>query len=143
MLFSGCSTAPRVEQGDNGQIYTINSWKGATTKNDAYDWRRKEGIPLDALIAIYPDNQVEILKKSVRVRYIEPSMDIYVNDFVHCYLYMEGFVNGRAAILQAPCKRETHRHRHFGFHPFYHHHNRGRAWGFSVGTGFFDDPFFW
>lgn len=142
ICLSACSSSPRIEQGDNGQTYVIKSLRGATTKNDAYDWRRKEGIPLDALIAIYPDKQVEILKKTTRVRYIAPSMDTYVNDFVHCYLHMDGFVNGRAAIIQAPCKRDTNRYHRFGggFGAFHSRHHSG--WGFSIGTGF-NDMWLW
>lgn len=97
--------------------YHVHHYIGASEDNTIAQWRQREGIPSNALIAVYPDGRIAIVENPTHIRYIGPSMDTYVNDFVACYLNMDGSYLGKTVILQAPCDRDPQRFRYFGIEP--------------------------
>lgn len=105
-LTAGCTALP--------QDYTAGRLIGTSENNQVAEWRRREGIPENALLAVYPDGRIAIVENPTRIRYIGPSLSPYVNDFVQCYLNMEGEYRGEPVVLQAPCSRDPERFRTFG-----------------------------
>ncbi len=107
LLLGGCM----LPEG-NGD-YRAGRYLGFTTTQATADWRKANGISRDALVAIYPDGQYAIVEDPTRLRYAPQSLDTYVNDFVDCYVDMDGVYLAQPVILQAPCDRDPDR---WGFH---------------------------
>lgn len=135
-LLAACSSTIGQERD-----YHVEHYLDDSTDNSIAQWRKARQIRRDALVAIYPDGHFEIVEAVTRTRYISPSMNPYVNDFVQCYLNMRGIYKATPVILQAPCDRDPERWRHRGFHGtnsgfgFGGYHGMGMGIGLAGGRG--------
>lgn len=50
--------------------YSISHYLNASEDNEIAHWRKKLDIPMDALIAIYPDEHYVIVESNTRIREI-------------------------------------------------------------------------
>lgn len=98
------------------QDYQVKHYLDASVDDSIARWRQAQNIHRDALVALYPDGKFEIVEAITRTREIRPSMNLYINEFVPCYLNMSGIYRANPVILQAPCERNPERWHHFGFH---------------------------
>lgn len=105
LLLTACASLP--------SDYTISHDIAASENNTIANWRKQQGIPRDALIAIDHNGAWQIVENPTRIREIPPNMSQYVNDFVECYLNMKGTYHAQPVTLQAPCNRDPELRRPF------------------------------
>lgn len=105
LLLTACAIPP--------SNYHVDHYMSASEDNKIAEWRKQQGIPRDALIAIDRDGKWQIVENPTRTRELPRHISPYVNDFVDCYLNMRGIYHAQPVTLQAPCNRDPELRHHF------------------------------